>query len=202
MTTVRGGAFRKWFVPGPGAGKEARCGVPRSANGESASGTTLNQYGQLVRVIGIAEVGLPAAGLAKRIRGGLSGEFELGKPADHPTATAGRHWQRAGAHHEWPRVTFRRLRGLRRPGYLVWHRPARALHGDGMADRVRPSEAGRHGEPVAPRGGVQPSDPGAVGSGRVDYLSCDRRAEAGVDCGGHADRHRAAGFADVRPLDP
>jgi hypothetical protein len=56
----------------------------------------LNQYGQLVRVIGIAEVGQPAAGLAKRIRGGISGEFELGKPADHPAATSGRHWQRAG----------------------------------------------------------------------------------------------------------
>lgn len=99
MTTVRGGAFRKCFVPSlsPGADKKARCGRPCSATGQSVSRTNLNQYGQLVRVIGIAEVGQPAAGLAKRIRGGLSGEFELGKPAEHPAAAAGRYWQRAGA---------------------------------------------------------------------------------------------------------
>src|SRR5580692_6625341 len=89
--------------------------------------------------------------------------------AFRPSSTETCHWQRAGGlHHERPRVTFRRLRGLRRPGHLVWHRAAWALHGDGVADRVRPGEAGWHGESVALRGGVQPSDPGAGRSGRVD----------------------------------
>ena len=124
------------------------------------------------------------------------------KLVDHRAATAGRHWQRAGRHRDWPRVALRRLCGLRCPGHLVWHRSARALHGDGMADRVRPKAAGRLGGPPSPRGGVQPSGPGAVGSGPVGYLSSERRAQAGVDRGGHADRHRAAGIADVRPLDP
>ena len=41
-------------------------------------------------------MGRPAAGLAKRIRGGVSGEFELASllTIQRPT---GRHWQRAGA---------------------------------------------------------------------------------------------------------